>query len=94
MRDIALAICAGIVAAFLWTCFEFWLEQKYTPQKDAPEMAVQMVQTSTSSLSISRSIAIGDGALATNDHEMVITWDDGTESRWYLPTNKWIRGFK
>ena len=38
-------------------------------------------------------IAIGQGAHPTRDHQLILTWDDGTELRMDLPTNRWLRGW-
>lgn len=37
-------------------------------------------------------IALGTGAEPSRDYQLVITWDDGSETRLDLPRNKWIRG--
>lgn len=38
-------------------------------------------------------ICIGQDSKPTADRQFCVTWEDGTQTRFELPTNKWIRGW-
>lgn len=60
-----------------------------TPKKPG----LHLPEAGTEDLYISNCICIGLNACATKSHQLVITWEDGTELRLDLPTNTWIRGW-